>query len=159
MFLFWKLVLLVVRLVQSLKNRKLLGISLPGFRVRIWQVEHIIQAQKFGADIINCQRPHDLSATENRTSTSKSRMDSPIFPTLTIMIATGAEYRRPTMQKLVAALKVRAYIMVRLLWKHSYVAGEDVIVVGGGNSAGQVERLFSGSRLRSACTCLSGQPV
>ena len=37
------------------------------------------------------------------------------------MIATGAEYRRPPCKNLLR-FEGTGYIMVRLLWKHSYVA-------------------------------------
>ena len=111
------------------------------------------QAQKFGADILIakatrliCDRKPYLVEVENGSRISAR----------TIMIATGAEYRRPPCKNLLRFEGTGVYYGATFV-EAQLCGGEEVIVVGGGNSAGQEPCFWP--RLRSACTCLSGQPV
>jgi thioredoxin reductase (NADPH) len=58
------------------------------------------------------------------------------IPARTIVIATGAEYRRPPLDNLSRFEGVGVYYGATFL-EAKLCTGEEVIVVGGGNSAGQ----------------------
>ena len=57
-------------------------------------------------------------------------------PARAVIIATGAEYRRPPLENLVA-VRGRRRLLRRDAVEAQLCDGEEVIVVGGGNSAGQ----------------------
>jgi thioredoxin reductase (NADPH) len=91
------------------------------------------QAQKFGADILIakarrliCDRKPYLVEVENGSRISAR----------TIVIATGAEYRRPPCKNLLRFEGAGVYYGATFV-EAQLCGGEDVIVVGGGNSAGQ----------------------
>jgi len=92
-----------------------------------------IQAQKFGAEILIskgnrliCERKPYIIEVENGAQ----------IPAHTIMIATGAEYRRPTLENLSRYEGLGIHYATTLVEAQSCDGGE-AIVVGGGNSAGQ----------------------
>lgn len=92
-----------------------------------------IQAQKFGADILIakatrliCDRKPYLVEVENGSRISAR----------TIMIATGAEYRKPPCKNLLRFEGAGVYYGATFV-EAQLCGGEEVIVVGGGNSAGQ----------------------
>jgi thioredoxin reductase (NADPH) len=92
-----------------------------------------LQAQKFGADILIakatrliCDRKPYLVEVENGSQISAR----------TIMIATGAEYRRPPCKNLSRFEGAGVYYGATFV-EAQLCGGEEVIVVGGGNSAGQ----------------------
>jgi thioredoxin reductase (NADPH) len=91
------------------------------------------QAQKFGAQVliskgtrIVCDRKPYVVEVENGAR----------IPTRTIVIATGAEYRRPPLENLPRFEGAGVYYGATFVEAQS-CSGEEVIVVGGGNSAGQ----------------------
>ena len=91
------------------------------------------QAQKFGAEIIitkgirlACDGKPYLIENENGAQ----------IPTRTVIIATGAEYRRPELKNLDRFEGMGVYYGATFL-ESQLCKGEEVIVVGGGNSAGQ----------------------
>jgi thioredoxin reductase (NADPH) len=91
------------------------------------------QAQKFGAEIIitkgirlACDGKPYLIENENGVQ----------IPTRTVIIATGAEYRRPELKNLERFEGMGVYYGATFL-ESQLCKGEEVIVVGGGNSAGQ----------------------
>jgi thioredoxin reductase (NADPH) len=91
------------------------------------------QAQKFGAEILitkgtrlACERKPYVVEVENGGR----------IPARTVIIATGAEYRRPQCKNLQRFEGAGVYYGATFLEAQSCV-GEEVIVVGGGNSAGQ----------------------
>ncbi len=91
------------------------------------------QAQKFGAEIIitkgirlSCDGKPYLVENENGAQ----------IPTRTVIIATGAEYRRPELKNLERFEGMGVYYGATFL-ESQFCKGEEVIVVGGGNSAGQ----------------------
>jgi len=91
------------------------------------------QAQKFGAEIIitkgirlACDGKPYLIENENGAQ----------IPTRTVIIATGAEYRRPELKNLERFEGMGVYYGATFL-ESQLCKGEEVIVVGGGNSAGQ----------------------
>ena len=91
------------------------------------------QAQKFGAQMLiakctrlACDRKPYIVEAENGAR----------IPARTIVIATGAEYRRPSLENLSRFEGAGVYYGATYVEAQSCV-GEEVIIVGGGNSAGQ----------------------
>ena len=94
----------------------------------------LVQAQKFGAEVViatsalrlNCDdRPFRIELSDGNT-----------VRTRTVIIASGVEYRKPAIRNLNDYLGVGVYYAATAVEKK--LCGEDaVIVVGGGNSAGQ----------------------
>jgi thioredoxin reductase (NADPH) len=91
------------------------------------------QAQKFGAQVLiakatrlACDRKPYVVEVENGAR----------IPTRTIVIATGAQYRRPPLKNLSRFEGAGVYYGATFVEAQS-CGGEEVIVVGGGNSAGQ----------------------
>jgi len=94
----------------------------------------LVQAQKFGAEVMvagtavrlrNEQRPYAIELEGGRTVRAR-----------TIIIATGAEYRSLALENLTRFLGVGVYYAATHL-EAQLCGDEEVIVVGGGNSAGQ----------------------
>jgi thioredoxin reductase (NADPH) len=103
------------------------------------------QAQKFGAQMLipseirhlECERsgkddPLRLALSDGRTMRSR-----------TIVIATGARYRRPAIANL-KAFEGRGVSYWASPIEAKMCAGEEVALVGGGNSAGQAAVFLSG---------------
>ena len=91
------------------------------------------QAQKFGAQVLiakatrlACERKPYVVEVENGAR----------IQTRTIVIATGAEYRRPPLENLSRFEGIGIYYGATFV-EAQLCSGEEVIVVGGGNSAGQ----------------------
>jgi thioredoxin reductase (NADPH) len=94
----------------------------------------MVQAQKFGAAVsiatsavrLKCeQRVHALELTGDRTIRARA-----------VIIATGAEYRQLAIDNLAQFLGIGIYYAATLV-EARLCKDEEVIVVGGGNSAGQ----------------------
>ena len=92
------------------------------------------QTQKFGAQLMIAKGARQLCC--DRKPYAIQIDDGPRVPARTIIIATGAQYRKPDLEHLVrfegAGIYYGATFMERQL-----CTGEEVVVVGGGNSAGQ----------------------
>jgi thioredoxin reductase (NADPH) len=91
------------------------------------------QAEKFGAQMLiakgrrlTCDRKPYIVEVENGAR----------IPARAIVIATGAEYRRPPLQNLSQFEGAGVYYGATFV-EAQLCSGEEVIVVGGGNSAGQ----------------------
>ena len=91
------------------------------------------QAQKFGAEMmiakgtrLVCDHKPYVVQVENGS----------LIPARSIVIATGAEYRRPPCKNLLRFEGVGVYYGATFV-EAQLCGGEEVIVVGGGNSAGQ----------------------
>jgi thioredoxin reductase (NADPH) len=98
------------------------------------------QAQKFGAEILiargaaalGCHRkPYNLKLDEG----------SPV-PARTVIIATGAQYRRPALENLSQFEGAGIYYSATFM-EAQLCGGDEIIVVGGGNSAGQAAVFLS----------------
>jgi thioredoxin reductase (NADPH) len=94
----------------------------------------LVQAQKFGADVaiascavrLRCdRRPYEIELSNGHTVRGRA-----------IIIATGAEYRQLALANLARFVGVGVYYAATKL-EAKLCADEEVIVVGGGNSAGQ----------------------
>jgi thioredoxin reductase (NADPH) len=97
------------------------------------------QAEKFGAQMLivkgtrlTCDRKPYIVEVENGAR----------IPAHTIVIATGAEYRRPRLQNLSQFEGAGVYYGATFV-EAQLCSGEEVIVVGGGNSAGQAAVFLS----------------
>ncbi|HYT65685.1 MAG TPA: FAD-dependent oxidoreductase [Vicinamibacterales bacterium] len=92
------------------------------------------QAEKFGAQIMIAQgamslacdrRPYGIQIGEGQT-----------VPARAVVLATGAEYRQPAVENLSRFLGAGVYYSATNM-EAQLCAGEDVVIIGGGNSAGQ----------------------
>jgi thioredoxin reductase (NADPH) len=99
-----------------------------------------VQAEKFGAAVavartaarLNCDvRPYEIRMEPDTSVKTRA-----------IVIATGAEYRKPACAEAQSFEGVGLYYAATPL-ERKVCEGEDVIVVGGGNSAGQAAVFFS----------------
>ena len=114
------------------KNRKLLGIphGIPGQELA---VRAYIQAQKFGAEILitkgirlHCDHKPYAVEVENRVR----------IPARTVVIATGVGLSEARMRK-IADFEGAGVDYVATPMEAQLCQGEEVIVIGGGNVAGQ----------------------
>jgi thioredoxin reductase (NADPH) len=105
----------------------------------------LIQAQKFGAEVrtaysvlrLKCdERPYAIEFTNGHAARAR-----------TIVIATGAEYRQLALQNASRFLGMGIYYAATSTEARRCGSGE-VIVVGGGNSAGQAAIFLSGTSSR-----------
>jgi thioredoxin reductase (NADPH) len=92
-----------------------------------------VQAQKFGTDIFIGKATRLVCDSKPYIVELESGAR---IPTRTIVIATGAEYRRPPCKNLSRFEGAGIYYGATFV-EAQLCGGEDVIVVGGGNSAGQ----------------------
>ena len=92
------------------------------------------QTQKFGAQLMIAKGARQLCC--DRKPYAIQIDDGPRVPARTIIIATGAQYRKPALENITrfegAGIYYGATFMERQL-----CVDEEVVVVGGGNSAGQ----------------------
>jgi thioredoxin reductase (NADPH) len=104
----------------------------------------LVQAQKFGADVLvagtatrlhSDRRPFEIEFSGGRTVRAR-----------TIIVATGAEYRALPLENLNRFLGIGVYYAATHL-ESQLCTDEEVIVVGGGNSAGQAA-VFLGGQCR-----------
>jgi thioredoxin reductase (NADPH) len=92
------------------------------------------QAEKFGAQIMIAKSATALTCS--RKPYAIQIADGPRVPARTVIIATGAEYRRLSFENLSHFEGAGVYYGATAM-EAQLCAGDDVIVVGGGNSAGQ----------------------
>ena len=103
------------------------------------------QAQKFGAQILIASGATELTCSRKPYSL---RVDGGVkVSARTVIIATGAEYRRPALDNLSAFEGAGVYYGATFV-EAQLCDGEEVIVVGGGNSAGQAAVFLSQSTER-----------
>ena len=100
----------------------------------------LTQAEKFGAEIMIAKGATALTC--DRQPYSIQLDDGPRIPARTIVIATGAEYRRPAIPNLSRFEGAGVYYSATFM-ESQLCGGEEVIVVGGGNSAGQAAVFLS----------------
>ena len=92
------------------------------------------QAQKFGAQLLVAKGARQLDC-ESRPYAIEIE-DGPRVPARTIIIATGAEYRRLSIDNLSQFEGTGVYYGATPI-EAQLCSGEEIVVVGGGNSAGQ----------------------
>jgi thioredoxin reductase (NADPH) len=92
------------------------------------------QTQKFGAQLMIAKGARQLCC--DRKPYAIQIDDGPRVPARTIIIATGAEYRKPALQNISRFEGAGVYYGATFM-EQQLCVGEEVVVVGGGNSAGQ----------------------
>ena len=92
------------------------------------------QAQKFGAEMIIAEGATRLDCTRNAYTIEID--NGPRVPARTVIIATGAEYRKLPLENITRFEGAGIYYGATFI-ESQLCEGEEVIVVGGGNSAGQ----------------------
>lgn len=92
------------------------------------------QAQKFGAELMVARGAAKLAC--DRKPYAVVMEDGTKIPARTVILATGAEYRRPPCEHLVAFEGAGVYYGATFI-EAQVCRGEEVVVIGGGNSAGQ----------------------
>ena len=92
------------------------------------------QALKFGAQILVARRAAQLVCDRQPYAVELDR-GAPVVAR-TVIVATGAEYRRPPIENLAQFEGAGVYYAATPM-EAQLCAGEEIIVVGGGNSAGQ----------------------
>jgi thioredoxin reductase (NADPH) len=98
------------------------------------------QAQKFGAQIAIARGAAQLSCDGQRYAVQIE--GGARVPARAVIIATGAEYRKPAIDRLGSFEGAGVYYGATPM-EAQLCAGEEVIVVGGGNSAGQAAVFLS----------------
>jgi thioredoxin reductase (NADPH) len=93
-----------------------------------------IQAQKFGAEVVIARSARGLVC--DRRPYSLVLDEGPPVPARAVILATGAEYRRLAVDNLGRFEGAGVYYAATFM-EAQLCRGEEVIVVGGGNSAGQ----------------------
>lgn len=93
------------------------------------------QAQKFGAEVIIAQRATRLDCARQSAYTVEIEGGARI-PARTVIIATGAEYRKLPLEDIARFEGVGVYYGASFI-ESQLCEGQEVVVVGGGNSAGQ----------------------
>ena len=92
------------------------------------------QAQKFGANVMIAKGATELAC--ERKPFGVSLDDGTSIPARTVIIATGARYRKPSLANLEQFEGVGVYYSATFM-EAQLCAGDEIIVVGGANSAGQ----------------------
>ena len=92
------------------------------------------QAQKFGAQLMVAKGARRLACARRPYAIEIG--DGPRIPARTVIIATGAEYRRLSLPNLSQFEGAGIYYGATFI-EAQLCGGEEVVVVGGGNSAGQ----------------------
>jgi thioredoxin reductase (NADPH) len=105
----------------------------------------LTQAQKFGAQIMVAKGATGITC--NRKPYAVQLEDGPRIPARAVIIATGAEYRRPPLANLSRFEGAGVYYTATFM-ESQLCAGEEVILVGGGNSAGQAAVFLAQSAKR-----------
>ena len=92
------------------------------------------QAQKFGAQIMIATGATRLAC--ERPTFEVETGEGVRVPARAVIVATGAEYRKPTLENLFQFEGAGVYYAATAM-EAQLCVGEDVVVIGGGNSAGQ----------------------
>jgi thioredoxin reductase (NADPH) len=103
----------------------------------------VLQAQKFGAEMLIPACVVDLDCTREDGLRSLALEDGSSLTARTIVVASGAAYRRLTLSNL-ADFEGRGVWYWASPLEAQLCAGGEVILVGGGNSAGQAAVYLSG---------------
>jgi thioredoxin reductase (NADPH) len=94
----------------------------------------LTQARKFGAHVLVARRAERLECNRRPYRIEMDGAESVLART--IVIATGADYRKPPLEDIARFEGLGVYYGATFM-ESQLCAGEEVIVIGGGNSAGQ----------------------
>jgi thioredoxin reductase (NADPH) len=111
------------------------------------------QAEKFGAQIVIAKDARRLTC--DRKPYAIRIDDGPPVPARTIVIATGAQYRKLSLENLSQFEGAGVYYGATFV-EAQLCSGEEVIVAGGGNSAGQAAVFLSQTAKRVHMLVRSG---
>jgi thioredoxin reductase (NADPH) len=100
------------------------------------------QAEKFGADVAIARSAAKLRCTERPFSLQLSTGD--VVRARSVVIASGAQYRKLPLERLADFEGAGVYYAAGSM-EAQVCKGEEVIVVGGGNSAGQAATYLAGT--------------
>jgi thioredoxin reductase (NADPH) len=98
------------------------------------------QAQKFGAQVMIAEGAVSLQC--DRVPYRVKINGDVLVPTRTVILAVGVEYRRPAIENLSRFTGAGVYFNATQM-EQQLCNGEEVIIVGGGNSAGQAAVFLS----------------
>jgi thioredoxin reductase (NADPH) len=99
----------------------------------------LVQAEKFGAEIAVARTVARLECVRSPYTVRAGVT----VQTRAVIIATGVQYRKPDIPNLTRFEGVGVYYSATQI-EAAFCRGEDVVVVGGGNSAGQAAVFLSG---------------
>src|SRR5271170_1542544 len=102
----------------------------------------IAQSEKFGAQIMVARTVERLDCGRHPYEVVLD--DGEVIFARTVLLATGAEYNRPALANLEAFTGKGVYFSATFM-EAQFCASEDVVVIGGGNSAGQAAVFLSQS--------------
>ena len=105
----------------------------------------LTQAQKFGAQLLIARTAAKLDCRQRPYAVHLGEEGGSVR-TRAVVIATGAEYRKPPLEALARFEGLGVYYAATFM-EAQLCAGEEVIVIGGGNSAGQAA-VFLAERAR-----------
>ena len=108
-----------------------------------------VQAQKFGADIMIPVAVKTLDCSRANGAFVLETEDGERIQARTIVVASGARYRHPTIAD-IARFEGRGIWYWASQIEARLCAGEEVVLVGGGNSAGQGAVFLSAPRVQGA---------
>ena len=94
-----------------------------------------VQAQKFGANVMIAKDAAELTCEPKQHGVRLS--DGAVIPARTVIIATGARYRKPTLANLANFEGTGVYYSATFMEEAQLGDDDEVVVVGGANSAGQ----------------------
>ena len=104
------------------------------------------QASKFGAQLLIARTAARLDCSKRPYKLQLGEEANPVQAS-TIVIATGAEYRKPPLADLARFEGIGVYYAATFM-EAQLCAGEEVIVIGGANSAGQAAVFLAERALR-----------
>jgi thioredoxin reductase (NADPH) len=99
------------------------------------------QAQKFGAEVMIAKGAEQLACEERPYGVRLD--DGATIPARTVIIATGARYRKPSLPNLAEFEGAGVYYNATFMEEAQFGEDDEVIVVGGANSAGQAAVFLS----------------
>jgi thioredoxin reductase (NADPH) len=99
------------------------------------------QAQKFGAEVMIAKGAAELACEQQPYGVRLD--DGATIPARTVIIATGARYRKPSLMNLAQFEGAGVYYNATFMEEAQLGDDDEVIVVGGANSAGQAAVFLS----------------
>ncbi len=99
------------------------------------------QAQKFGAEVMIAKGAEELACDQQPYGVRLD--DGATIPARTVIIATGARYRKPSLPNLAEFEGAGVYYNATFMEEGQLGDDDEVIVVGGANSAGQAAVFLS----------------
>src|SRR5262245_11277937 len=104
------------------------------------------QVQKFGASVLIAKGASELTC--ERTQHGVRLDDGATVPARTVIIATGARYRKPALANLARFEGAGVYYSATVMEEAQLGDDDEVVVVGGANSAGQAAVFLARTRRR-----------